>query len=70
MSGQRSKRNKVLGEVGHVLQGFAVERFTTHGPHDQRGAAFWDAAVYVVEQMGDGGLAQRPVPASPEGTGE
>ncbi len=49
-----SGRTEVLSEVGRVLQGFAVERFKVYGPYDERGAALWDAAAYVVEQMGDG----------------
>jgi hypothetical protein len=44
----------LLSEVGRTLQRFAVERFDQYGTKDVRGAAFWDAACYVVEQMGDG----------------
>lgn len=53
-AGLLTDRNEVLSEVGRTLQRFAVTLFDEHGPHSPRGAAFWDAAVYVVEQMGDG----------------
>lgn len=60
------ERNALLSEVGRTLQDFAVERFDRYGPRDVRGAAFWDAAAYVVEQMGDGDWRRevRYVPAA------
>lgn len=47
-------RNEVLAEAARTLQDFACEHFTERGPYDPRGAALWDAACYLVEQMGDG----------------
>jgi hypothetical protein len=49
-----SERNEILSEVGRRLQAMAVELFDRIGPHNSRGAALWDAACYVVEQLGDG----------------
>jgi hypothetical protein len=40
-----------LAEVEQALRGFATERFDARGPHDQRGAALWDAAAYIAEDV-------------------
>lgn len=48
--GAREVRPVVLSEVGRKLVEFSDERL----PKGPREAAFWDAACYVVEQMGDG----------------
>ena len=61
----QNERHELLSEVGRALQDFAVERFKAHGFYDVRGAAFWDAAAYVVEQMGDGDW-RRPTPEGKE----
>jgi hypothetical protein len=47
-------RMETLAEIGRRIEGFAVRRFDEHGPHDARGAALWDVASYIVEELGDG----------------
>lgn len=50
---ERVARAEALAEVERRLRGFAMERFYAHGPHDARGAALWDAAAYIAEDMAD-----------------
>jgi hypothetical protein len=44
---------RALREAGRVLQKFATERFSEHGPHDPRGAALWDAGAHLYEVRAD-----------------
>lgn len=56
-SGQRRDeqiRLETLSEAARDLQRQARQRFDQHGPQDPRGAALWDAACHLVEQLGDG----------------
>lgn len=39
------------GVIAERLRLSAVDRFDEYGPHDDRGAAFWDAACWLNEDL-------------------
>lgn len=47
---RRDARNEALSEAGRALVEFSEQRFSK----GDREAAFWDAAHYVVDELGDG----------------